>query len=93
MPIGLIFAIFDLDEYRDCSLTHDDIELASLDLIVTIDDLVSLGLEVSYSDILSYISDGAMGWHTSQMMLLSASGTLSSVLRDHLDRVHSRSSP
>ena len=41
MPIGLIFAIFDLDEYRESSLPNDDIEFSSLDLIVAIDDLVS----------------------------------------------------
>ena len=61
MPIGLIFAIFDLDEYRECSLSHDDIELSSLDLVVAIDDLVSPRLEISHGDILSYISDGAIG--------------------------------
>ena len=53
MSIGLIFAIFDLDEYRESVFSHDDIEFSSLDLIVTIDDLVSFGFEISHSDILS----------------------------------------
>ena len=61
MSVRLVFAIFDLDEYRECSLSHDDIEFSSLDLIVAIDDLVSPRLEVSDGDILAYISDGAVG--------------------------------
>lgn len=61
MTIGFVFAIFDLDEYRQSSLSHDDIEFTSLDLVVAIDDLVSPRLQISHSDILSYISDGAIG--------------------------------
>ena len=62
MPICLVFAVFDFDEYRHSSLSHDDIELSSLDLIVAIDNLVSLGLEISDCDILAMVSDGAIGW-------------------------------
>jgi hypothetical protein len=49
--------------YKNPSLTIscDNIDLSSLDLVVTFYDLESLLTEISYCDILSGISDGAAG--------------------------------
>ncbi len=56
----LIGTVFYFDEYGEILVSHDDIDLTSLDLIVTIDYLISLGFEVTNGDILSDISDGTM---------------------------------
>jgi hypothetical protein len=60
----LIGTVFYFDEYGEILVSHDDIDLTSLDLIVTIDYLISLGFEVTNGDILSDISDGTMRWHS-----------------------------
>jgi hypothetical protein len=59
MSMGIIGTVFYFDEYRDILASHDDIDLTSLDLIITIDGLISLGLEIVYRDIFSGISDAS----------------------------------
>jgi hypothetical protein len=61
VSVGFIGTVLDFDEYRKILASHDDIDLTSLDLIVTIDNLISLGLEIAYRYILSSISDGTVG--------------------------------
>lgn len=63
MCVRFIETIAHLDEYRDHSITCDDIYLTALDRIVHLDDLISLALEVFSSNLLSSISDGATRWY------------------------------
>lgn len=62
VTICLIFSIFHLDEYGEFSLSHNNIELSSLDLIITIYDLVSFWFEIFHCDLFSIVSDGAIWW-------------------------------
>lgn len=57
VSVRLIGTVFDFDEYREILASHDDVDLSSLDLVVTIDNLISLGLQIAYCDILSGVSD------------------------------------
>jgi hypothetical protein len=60
MSMRIIGTVFYLDKYHEILSSHNEVNLASLDLIVTIDNLISLGFEISDGDIFSSISDGTV---------------------------------
>jgi hypothetical protein len=62
MSMTLIAPISYLDKYDPLFISCDDIDLSSLDLIIPLDDLVSLRLKIAHSKFFSLISDETARW-------------------------------
>jgi hypothetical protein len=62
MPVTLIFPIAYFDEDHPLTITRDDIDLSSLDLIVLLEYEKSLRLEILHGERFSGISYAAAGW-------------------------------
>lgn len=63
VTVCLIFSIPHFKKHESHILSCDNIDLSSLDLIVSLDDRVSLGFDISSCDILTDVTDGSSRYH------------------------------
>lgn len=61
MPMTLIASISHLDKYDPLSISCDDIDLSSLDLVISLDDFEPFSFEVLHCKFFSLISDASSG--------------------------------
>lgn len=93
MSIIFILSKFYFYKYYKMTITHNDINFSSFDLVVSINDFIIFTFEIFHRNIFTSISDGAMRCLHIIYFLFFFWGILVIVDQDLFDRVHSRLLP